>query len=565
MIRERFLNILVDSNVIEQSQKNQVLQIIEAEGLDLYSACSKLSGVSPSELLSIVADSLGVKAIKLDEIELDQSLVEVIPRNLAQKYKVIPIKKEGKTLEVALVDPTNIVIINELKFITSHDLKVFLISDVEFEKGFENLYENNQLDKIIDDISASEGSVEIVENEETVNLSDLEKQSESAPVVKLVNALIVDAIKKRASDVHFEPFEKYLRIRFRIDGILYEVMRVPLKLKNSVLSRIKIMAGLDISERRLPQDGRIKLLMGSKEIDFRVNTIPTVFGEKAVLRVLDKSNLHLDLKTLGFENFQLELFREAIKRPYGLVLVVGPTGSGKTTTLYSAIMELNQPSLNISTIEDPVEYQLPGINQLQTNEEIGLTFASALRAFMRQDPDIILVGEIRDLETAEISVKASLTGHLVLSTLHTNDSTSTITRLLNMGVEPFLVSTSLNLIIAQRLLRRVCANCAEPYEVHPEALLDLGFYESEINSVTPIKGRGCKNCSDTGYRGRVAIYEVLAVDDEIKDLILGGVTAVELRRHAKRKGLQTLRRSALNKVLEGVTSLEEVVRVTVKD
>ncbi|MCS6961101.1 MAG: type IV-A pilus assembly ATPase PilB [Deltaproteobacteria bacterium] len=561
----KLLEILEQTNYIDKSQAESALKLAEEKNLNIISACSHILNCREEEILCVVSENLHLKLITLDEIELDQSLVDLIPKQLAKKYEVIPIKKVDHVLEIGMLDPTNIVQLNELKFITSHEIKPMLITPSDFERIFETLYEENHLNKIIEDFSGKSESIEVVDKTETVNLTDLEKESESAPVVKLINAILLDAIKKRASDVHFEPFEKFFRIRFRIDGILYEIMRPPVRLKNSLISRLKIMAGLDIAERRLPQDGRIKLRVGSKEIDFRVNTIPSLYGEKAVLRLLDKSNLQLDLEKLGLEKFQLKAVRDAINQPYGLVLVVGPTGSGKTTTLYSAIMELNQPSINISTIEDPIEYQLPGVNQLQVNDEIGLTFASALRAFMRQDPDVILVGEIRDLETAEIAVKASLTGHLVLSTLHTNDSTSTITRLLNMGVEPFLVSTSLSLIISQRLLRRVCASCAEPHHVHRETLLQLGFDESEVDTVKPLKGTGCKACSDTGYKGRVAIYEVLPTDDELKDLVLAGVNAVELRKHAKRKGLQTLRRSALNKVAEGISSLEEVVRVTVND
>lgn len=562
---QKLAEILVASGLIERNQYEQAISLTKDRGGDIITTISQVTGINEDELYKIICEKTGVRLVFLDDIELDPSLIEIIPKTFAKKYDVVPLRRSDTGLEVGMRDPTNVILINELKFITSQEIEPCLLRPLDFDRAYETLYEENQLEKLMSDLTPAQEGVEVVENQETLNLTDLEKQSESAPVVKLINAILLDAIKKRASDIHFEPFEKFFRVRFRIDGILYEVMRPPIKLKSSILSRLKIMAKLDIAERRLPQDGRMRLRIGSREIDFRVNTVPTTHGEKAVLRLLDNTNLQFDLKNLGFEPFQRDMVIEAISRPYGMVLVTGPTGSGKTTTLYSALMELNKTSINISTIEDPVEYQLPGINQIQVNEEIGLTFASALRAFLRQDPDVILVGEIRDLETAEIAVKASLTGHLVLSTLHTNDSTSTITRLLNMGVEPFLLATSLNLILAQRLLRRVCTACAEPENVHPEVLIDLGFDQSEATTVKPIRGKGCKACSETGYKGRVAIYEVLLIDDELKDLILAGVTAAELRRHAKRKGLQTLRRAALNKVIEGITTLEEVVRVTVKD
>jgi type IV pilus assembly protein PilB len=383
--------------------------------------------------------------------------------------------------------------------------------------------------------------------------------------VKLVNVILTEAMAKEASDIHIEPYEKQFRVRYRIDGVLHEIMNPPMRLRNAILSRMKIMAHLDIAERRLPQDGRIKLKTVNKEMDFRVSVLPTLFGEKIVLRLLDKSALQLDMTKLGFEPQALKDFQEAIYRPYGMVLVTGPTGSGKTTSLYSALTELNKVTQNISTAEDPVEYNLPGINQVQMHEEIGLNFAAALRAFLRQDPDIIMVGEIRDFETAEIGIKAALTGHLVLSTLHTNDAPSTIHRMLNMGVEPFLVSSSVNLILAQRLVRKICSDCKETQELNPQALVEIGMSPEEAESTVGYKGAGCEKCSDTGYKGRIAIYEVMPFGEDLKELILEGGSSGELKRAAREGGMKTLRESGLTKIREGITTLEEVMRVTAAD
>jgi type IV pilus assembly protein PilB len=399
-----------------------------------------------------------------------------------------------------------------------------------------------------------------------VNVVDLEKQSGEAPVVKLCNMIMLAAIKKKASDIHIEPYEKEFRIRYRIDGILYEEMKPPMKLKNAITSRVKIMANLDISERRLPQDGRIKLKIGKdREMDFRVSVLPTLFGEKIVLRLLDKSNLQLDMTKLGFEEPQFVAFKKAIAMPYGMVLVTGPTGSGKTTTLYSALTDLNKPQRNISTAEDPVEYNLAGINQVQMHDDIGLNFATSLRAFLRQDPNIIMVGEIRDFETAEIAVKAALTGHLVLSTLHTNDAPSTVSRLLNMGVEPFLVTASVNLVVAQRLCRRVCFDCKEEVEKNEQALLDLGFKPEDAAKATILRGRGCKTCNNTGYKGRIALYEVMPFLDALKELVLQGASGAEIKAEMIRQGIKTLRLCGITKIMDGVTTPEEVLRVTVAD
>jgi len=413
----------------------------------------------------------------------------------------------------------------------------------------------------------SESDVELQAEEQEVGLSELEKAAEEAPIVKLVNLILTDAVKRGASDIHIEPYEKEYRVRFRIDGILQTIMNPPLKLKDAITSRIKIMSKLDISEKRLPQDGRIMLKVNlggkKKQLDYRVSTLPTLFGEKIVLRLLDKENLRLDMTKLGFESESLEKFETAILKPYGMVLVTGPTGSGKTNTLYSSISRLNTPDTNIMTAEDPVEFQLAGVNQVQMKESIGLNFAAALRSFLRQDPNIILVGEIRDFETAEIAIKAALTGHLVLSTLHTNGAPETISRLMNMGIEPFLVATSVHLICAQRLVRRICKECSAEVDMPPKALIEAGFSPEEAKTAKPKKGKGCSVCNSTGYKGRAGLYEVMEVDDEIRELILVGASATELKKKAIERGMLTLRRSGLIKVMQGVTTLEEVARETV--
>jgi type IV pilus assembly protein PilB len=424
-----------------------------------------------------------------------------------------------------------------------------------------------QLDKVMKDLAGEEASLELSGEESEMDLATLEKAAEEAPIIKLVNLILTDAVKRGASDIHVEPYEKEYRVRFRIDGILQNVMAPPMKLKDAITSRVKIMAKLDISEKRLPQDGRIMIKYlkdgKKKELDFRVSTVPTLFGEKVVMRLLDKENLRLDMTKLGFESESLAKFERQILKPYGMVLVTGPTGSGKTNTLYSSVAKLNTSETNIMTAEDPVEFQLPGINQVQMKEQIGLNFASALRAFLRQDPNIILVGEIRDFETAEIAVKAALTGHLVLSTLHTNDAPSTISRLMNMGIEPFLVATSVNLICAQRLVRRICVGCKEPMQILPQALIDAGYTKDESERTIVQHGRGCATCNNTGYKGRVGLYEVMEINDDLRELILVGASALELKKKALETGMITLRRSGLTKVALGHTTLEEVVRETV--
>lgn len=544
----------------------QVIQATEAQkttgGGFIGSHLVKLGFVTEEDLTSAVSKQYGVKIVQLAEYQIEDTVLQLIPQNVAQKHSVLPIVRKDSTLTIAMVDPSNIIALNDIKFITGLDIQVVLTTEAELKGSFEKLFESQvQYDKLIDDLD--DQNVEVVDSTENVNISELEKQTEDAPVVKLVNAILTDAIKKSASDIHVEPYEKSFRVRFRIDGVMYEIMKPPPKLKNAITSRLKIMADLDIAERRMPQDGRIKLKLGNgREMDFRVNVLPTLFGEKVVLRLLDKSNLQLDMTKLGFEPKQLEDFKNSIYKPHGMVLVTGPTGSGKTTTLYSALAELNKIVTNISTAEDPVEFNLAGINQAQMNEDIGFNFAAALRAFLRQDPDIIMVGEIRDYETAEIAIKASLTGHLVLSTLHTNDAPSTVNRLLNMGVEPFLVASSINCILAQRLARRVCSGCVEDINVTPEVLVGIGIPAEEAKHVVVKQGKGCQKCANTGYKGRIALYEVMPMGEELRNLILNGASAAEIKREAIRLGMMSLRASGLMRLKEGVTTIEEVLRVT---
>jgi type IV pilus assembly protein PilB len=500
----------------------------------------------------------------VDPLSLDiaRDVLAIVPQALVLKHHLIPTSLVRSTLTLAMADPSNLMAINEVKFLTGYDVKVAVSAPTLIQQAIERYYERHtDYDEVLSKLDGD--NVEVVRDEDDVDLQELEKATEEAPVVRLVNALLTDAIRKRASDIHVEPYEKMLRVRFRIDGLLYEIMQPPLRLKNAMTSRIKVMAQLDIAERRLPQDGRIKMkLSGGKEMDFRVSVLPTLFGEKVVLRLLDKSNLQLDMTKLGFEDQALKFFKDAINKPYGMVLVTGPTGSGKTTTLYSALAELNKIGTNISTAEDPVEFNLVGINQVQMHDEIGLNFAAALRAFLRQDPDVIMVGEIRDFETAEIGVKAALTGHLVLSTLHTNDAPSTINRLLNMGIEPFLVASSLNLIMAQRLARVICPNCKEDHPTTPEALREIGWAGEPF---VPQHGAGCSNCGGTAYKGRIALYEVMPMSDEVREQVLAGATALDIKRTAIQTGMKTLRQSGLTKVAEGLTTVEEVLRVTMSD
>jgi type IV pilus assembly protein PilB len=565
-VNERIGELLVQKNLITADQLQKARQEARSKNERLGHQITKLGFLQESELTDFVAKQYGLPTIDLADFEIDGDVIRLVPEEVAIKHTVIPVNRAGSTLILATADPSNIFAIDDIKFLTGYNVEVVVASEDQIKAAIDKYYDqSSSFADVMGDLDVED--LELVQDDDDVDVGELARESEDAPVVKLVNLILTDAVKRVASDIHVEPYEKEFRVRYRIDGVLYEVMKPPLKLRNAITSRIKIMSELDIAERRLPQGGRIKLKMGrGKEMDFRVSVLPTLFGEKVVLRLLDKGNLQLDMTKLGFEQPQLEVFQDCIHRPYGMVLVTGPTGSGKTTTLYSALSELNKISENISTAEDPVEFNLAGINQVQMHEDIGLNFAASLRSFLRQDPDIIMVGEIRDFETAEIAIKAALTGHLVLSTLHTNDAPSTVNRLLNMGIEPFLVASSVNCILAQRLARRVCEECKErDAEVTKQALLDAGLNDEEIAQATLFKGRGCRTCSETGYKGRVAVYEVMELTEELKEFVLNGASSMELKREAIRGGMTTLRRSSLNKLMEGTTTLSEVLRVSSAD
>lgn len=567
MVINRLGRMLVSAKLVTEEQVEKALSLQQKEGGRFGSILVKLGYIQEQTLLEFLSKQYGVKSIDLNKVEIDTSVVKLIPTEVVQKYNVIPICRVGSVITIAMMDPSNIFAIDDIKFMTGYDVDVVVASESAIGSSMAKHYDTSSinLQQVLKSMDVTDESLDILsesETEEQVDLRELKEAVEEAPVVKLVNLILTDAIKKGASDIHIEAYEKKFRVRYRIDGVLYEVMNPPLKLRAALTSRLKIMAELDIAERRLPQDGRIKLKMKDREIDLRVSTLPCLFGEKVVLRILDKGALSFDLTKLGFEQKALDDLMKAIHSPYGMVLVTGPTGSGKSTTLYSALQQINEVGINIMTAEDPVEYNLLGVNQVQMKEEIGLNFTAALRSFLRQDPDVVLVGEIRDYETAEIGVKAALTGHLVLSTLHTNDAPSTITRLLNMGIEPFLVASSVILIIAQRLVRRICKECKEEDKVHPSVLRDLGFSDQEISSIVCYKGKGCPNCNDTGYRGRIALYEVMPIGEETKELILEGASALEIRKKAIASGMKTLRMSGLTKLKEGLTTVEEVSRTT---
>jgi type IV pilus assembly protein PilB len=561
----RLGELLVREKMISLQQLQKAQDEAKRSGKRLGHALTQLGFVNDSDLTSFLARQYSLPSINLNEFEIDPDVLKLIPKDIARKHMVIPVNRAGATLIVAMCDPSNIYAIDELKFLTQYNIEPVVASEASVEEAIQRYYE--KAPDIAEYLPDFDEDVEFEQEDAgDVNVVDLEKQSGEAPIIKLCNMILVAAIKKKASDIHIEPYEKEFRIRYRIDGVLYEEMKPPLKLRNAITSRVKIMASLDISERRLPQDGRIKLKIGKdKEMDFRVSVLPTLFGEKIVLRLLDKSNLQLDMTKLGFEEKPLSDFKKAISLPYGMVLVTGPTGSGKTTTLYSGLSELNKATRNISTAEDPVEFNLQGINQVQMHDDIGLNFATALRAFLRQDPNIIMVGEIRDFETAEIAVKAALTGHLVLSTLHTNDAPGTISRLLNMGVEPFLVTASVNLIVAQRLARKICPDCKEPLEKNEQALIDMGMKADDAARVNLMKGKGCKSCNSTGYKGRIALYEVMPFLDPLKELVLQGASTAELKAEMIRNGINTLRLAGIKKIIEGTTTPEEILRVTVGD
>ncbi|MFN0139687.1 MAG: type IV-A pilus assembly ATPase PilB [Pyrinomonadaceae bacterium] len=609
--------ILVRENLITSQQLRETLEYQRANGGRLGSNLVKLGYVSDDVVTAVLSRQYGVPSINLDLFQIDKDVIKLISEEVALKYSVLPITKAGATLTLAMADPTNVFAMDDIKFMTGLNVEPVIASESSIQLAVGKYYSgSNEIDifdaafaveaenfaptslkngknghakaKVRNQQPATEAlsesdldvsldrfefsgdgteDFEVVEEKDEIDLAALARASEDAPVVRLVNVLMVDSLRRGASDIHVEPYEKDFRIRFRIDGVLYDVMHPPLKIRDPLISRLKIMAKLDISEKRLPQDGRIKIKVKidnrSRELDFRVSTLPTLFGEKVVLRLLDKDKLMLDMTKLGFEQESLDKFKRAISNPYGMVLVTGPTGSGKTNTLYSALQALNTSETNIMTAEDPVEFNLQGINQVQMKEQIGLNFAAALRSFLRQDPNIVLVGEIRDFETAEIAIKAALTGHLVLSTLHTNDAPSTISRLVNMGIEPFLVATSVNIIQAQRLIRRVCSDCRQEVQMPPEGLIEVGFSKEEAPGIKLYKGKGCSNCNNTGYRGRVGLYEVMDMTDELRELIIIGASAMELRKKAIEGGMITLRESGLCKIRAGITTIEEVVKETV--
>ena len=570
--------LLLRSQIVTGAQLEAARNEQRKTGGRLSGQLTKLGYVREQDMTNFLSRQFGVPSVHLDEVqEIGEDLLKLIPRDKAVKHSCLPINRVGQTLVVAMSDPTDMFAIDDLKFMTGYNIEVVVAGEQAILGAIDRFYAKkaspNAQNEGADDFDFGGGidefdldDVEFGDEEESVNAVDLQNMAEEAPVVRLVNAILVDAIRNNASDIHLEPYEKSMRVRFRIDGVLKEGMRPPLKLRNAIVSRIKIMSNLDIAERRLPQDGRIKLKLGhGREMDFRVSVLPCLFGEKVVMRLLDKSNLQLDMTKLGFEPRALTDFKEAIHRPYGMVLVTGPTGSGKTTTLYSALSELNTVTENISTAEDPVEFNLMGINQVQMHDAIGLNFAAALRSFLRQDPDIIMVGEIRDFETAEIAVKSALTGHMVLSTLHTNDAPSTISRLLNMGIEPFLVTSSVNLILAQRLARKLCPFCRKQAVVDAETLRNAQVPEDKIATAQVYEpGAGCDKCNN-GFKGRIALYEVMVFGEELRNAVLQGWSTAELKAEAIRLGMQTLRMAGINKVLEGTTSLTEVCRVTAPD
>jgi type IV pilus assembly protein PilB len=600
-MHERLGQLLVRNNIITTDQLQKAVEQQKSSGGRLGQQLTRLGFLSETALTDFLSQQYSVPSINLNEYEIDKAVLKYVSADIAKKHLVIPISRTGASLIVAMADPSNMQVIEDIRFMTGFkvdavvaaepdiieavkkyygargvaesavsmdlDAKDYDLSDSDAATSpFSDMESEDGIVEVDDFDSLVHGAVDTVEVVDTRDENDVLSENVEAPIVKLVNGILIKGIKLRVSDIHIEPYEKNFRVRYRMDGVLRKAMGLPLKIKNAITSRVKIMAKLDIAERRLPQDGRIKLKLGKgREMDFRVSVLPTLFGEKIVLRLLDKSNLQLDMTKLGFEEKSLVNFKDAIHQPYGMVLVTGPTGSGKTTTLYSALAELNKESENIMTAEDPVEFNLVGINQVQMHEEIGLNFAASLRSFLRQDPDIIMVGEIRDFETAEIAIKAALTGHLVLSTLHTNDAPSTINRLLNMGIEPFLVASSLNAIVAQRLSRKICLNCKEQIEVSAQALIDIGVPPDEASEFKIYKGKGCSTCAGTGYKGRVALYEVMKMNDELRELVLNGASTAELKRESMRHGMKSLRQAGITKLKEGITTLEEVVRCSAAD
>ena len=568
MVR-RLGDLLVAEGLVKEEQLRQALAEQKGKTDKLGSILVRLGFISEEQLIGFLSRQYGIPSITLTNLDIDAETQRLVPAHIAKKYEVLPVKRIGGTLTLAMSDPTNVFALDDVAFMTNLQILPVVAPQAAIRKAIEKAYEETStapsMTDMMTEITGDGGNVEVVDDEQAgaqVDVFELKESADEAPVVKLVNMVLVDAIRKGASDLHWEPYEKVFRVRFRIDGVLHEMLSPPKRLEPAIISRLKIMSNLDISERRLPQDGRIKLRYGAREIDFRVSILPTIFGEKAVLRILDKESLQLDLTKLGFDPWSYEKFNHAIHQPYGMVLITGPTGSGKTTSLYSAISTINSPEHNIMTAEDPVEYNLKGVNQVQVNEGVGRTFAAVLRSFLRQDPDVILVGETRDLETAQISIRAALTGHLVFTTLHTNDCPSTVARLVDMGVQPFLLSSALLLILAQRLGRRICKDCKEGFDGHEDDLVPYGHVAQGLGKVTFYKGKGCQTCNFTGMKGRVAIYEVMPVTEDLRTVILKNGTTSEIREMAQTQGMKTLRQSGLMKVLEGTTTVEEVLRVT---
>jgi type IV pilus assembly protein PilB len=566
-VNRRLGDLLVADGLLTAEQLKKALAEQKGSPEKIGSVLVRLNFVNEDQLIGFLSRQYGVPSITLAQLDIESDVLKLVPAPIARKYEVIPVRKMGNSLALAMADPTNVFALDDISFMTNLQVLPLVASQTSIKKAIDRNYESKTeaISSVLSDMQTDLGNVEVVEDGEDgtkVDVFELKESADEAPVVKLVNMVLVDAIQKGASDIHFESYEKIFRIRFRMDGVLHEMLAPPKRLESAILSRLKIMSNLDIAERRMPQDGRIKLRYNTREIDFRVSTLPTIFGEKAVLRILDKDALKLDMTQLGFDDWSLEKFSAVIHQPYGMVLITGPTGSGKTTTLYSAIHTINSPDVNIMTAEDPVEYNLKGVNQVQINEGIGRTFSAALRSFLRQDPDVILVGETRDLETAQISIRAALTGHLVFSTLHTNDCPSTIARLLDMGIPPFLVASSLLLLLAQRLGRKVCRACREPYDADEESLVPYGHVPSGKGKVQFYKGKGCATCNFTGMKGRIAIYEVMPISEELRNAILKNASTAELRSLAQSQGMRSLRQAGLLKVLEGTTTVEEVLRVT---
>jgi type IV pilus assembly protein PilB len=556
----RIGDLLIGEGLISQEQLDQALTEQRGSGMRLGYVLVKMGFVREIEITKMLARQFRVPAVDLSRFQVDEKIVKLVPPDVALKHTILPLKREGRSLTVAMAEPGNVQVMDDLKFITRCDVVPVIAGEFTLRTAIEKYYEKGdaQLASLLEDMD--EGDLEIVEEDEDEDA--VGALADDAPVVKLINGLLTDAVRKGASDIHIEPFEHELRVRYRLDGALREVMKPPIKLKAALTSRVKIMSNLNIAERRVPQDGRIKIKVGNKVIDFRVSTLPVIFGEKIVMRILDKSNLTLDLQTFGFEPQAEKDLMSAIMNPYGMVLVTGPTGSGKTTTLYSALSQVNNIDVNIMTAEDPVEYNIHGINQVLVRNEIGMTFAAALKAFLRQDPNIIMVGEIRDLETGSIAIKAALTGHLVLSTLHTNDAPSTITRMIDMGIEPFNVASAVNLIVAQRLIRRICKDCKAETEYTSDELAVLGMKEEEVADITFYKGKGCDSCGDTGYRGRAGLYEVMALSPTLRRMILQEQSTADLQDTAVEEGMLTLRMDGIMKLRKGVTTLEEIVKET---